>query len=69
MVIGVGGIFSGADALEKIEAGATLIQIYTGYIYRGPGLPAEINRHLDRVLRERKCSLADLVGTASDRSI
>lgn len=40
-IIGVGGIFSGADAREKIEAGAALVQIYTGLIYRGPGLVAD----------------------------
>ena len=37
-VIGVGGILSGADARAKIDAGATLVQIYTGFIYRGPDL-------------------------------
>lgn len=37
-IIGVGGIMSGADAVEKIEAGASLIQLYTGLIYRGPEL-------------------------------
>ena len=41
-IIGVGGIMSGADAREKISAGATLVQIYTGLIYRGPELVAEI---------------------------
>jgi len=41
-IIGVGGIMSGADAREKIAAGATLLQIYTGLIYKGPGLVAEI---------------------------
>jgi dihydroorotate dehydrogenase len=41
-IIGVGGIMSGADAAEKIAAGATLVQIYTGLIYRGPELVAEI---------------------------
>lgn len=40
-IIGVGGIFSGADAREKIDAGATLVQLYTGLIYRGPALVAE----------------------------
>ena len=40
-IIGVGGILSGADAREKIAAGATLVQIYTGLIYRGPELVAE----------------------------
>ena len=45
-IIGVGGILSGSDAKEKIAAGATLVQIYTGLIYRGPGLVAEIARAL-----------------------
>jgi len=45
-IIGVGGILSGADAKEKIDAGATLIQIYTGLIYRGPDLVAECARAL-----------------------
>jgi len=40
-IIGVGGIQSGADAREKIDAGAQLVQIYTGMIYRGPDLVAE----------------------------
>jgi len=40
-IIGVGGISSGADARAKIDAGATLVQIYTGLIYRGPALVAE----------------------------
>ncbi len=40
-VIGVGGVMSGADAAEKIAAGAALVQIYSGLIYRGPGLIAE----------------------------
>ncbi|HXX84475.1 MAG TPA: quinone-dependent dihydroorotate dehydrogenase [Casimicrobiaceae bacterium] len=41
-IIGVGGIMSGADAKAKIDAGATLVQIYTGLVYRGPELIAEI---------------------------
>jgi dihydroorotate dehydrogenase len=45
-IIGVGGILSGADAREKIEAGASLVQIYTGLIYRGPALVAECVRAL-----------------------
>ncbi len=40
-IIGVGGILSGADAAEKIHAGAALVQIYSGLIYRGPALVAE----------------------------
>ncbi|HEY3700450.1 MAG TPA: dihydroorotate dehydrogenase (quinone), partial [Spongiibacteraceae bacterium] len=40
-IIGVGGIMSGADAAAKIAAGAALVQMYTGFIYRGPALIAE----------------------------
>jgi len=40
-IIGVGGILSGADAVEKIQAGAALVQIYSGMIYRGPELVGE----------------------------
>jgi dihydroorotate dehydrogenase len=40
-VIGVGGIMSGADAVEKLDAGASLVQVYSGLIYRGPGLVNE----------------------------
>ncbi len=43
-VIGVGGIMSAADAREKLDAGAVLVQIYTGLVYRGPGLIGEIIR-------------------------
>lgn len=42
LIIGVGGIMSGADARQKIEAGADLVQIYTGFIYRGPELLKEL---------------------------
>jgi dihydroorotate dehydrogenase len=45
-IIGVGGILSGADAKEKIDAGASLVQIYTGLIYRGPDLVADCARAL-----------------------
>lgn len=45
-IIGVGGILSGTDAKQKIAAGAALVQIYTGLIYRGPELVAEIARAL-----------------------
>lgn len=45
-IIGVGGIHSEQDALEKFEAGASLIQLYTGFIYEGPGLIKRINKAL-----------------------
>jgi dihydroorotate dehydrogenase len=43
-VIGVGGIMTAEDALEKLDAGAVLVQIYTGFIYEGPGLVKKINK-------------------------
>jgi dihydroorotate dehydrogenase len=45
-IIGVGGIMSPQDALEKLEAGADLVQVYTGFIYEGPGFVKRINRYL-----------------------
>lgn len=45
-IIGVGGIHSAEDALEKINAGASLIQLYTGFIYEGPALIKKINKLL-----------------------
>jgi dihydroorotate dehydrogenase len=45
-IIGVGGIHSAKDAIEKLEAGASLVQIYTGFIYQGPGLIKSINKAL-----------------------
>ena len=45
-IIGVGGIHTAADAKEKIDAGANLIQLYTGFIYEGPGVVKKINKSL-----------------------
>ena len=45
-IIGVGGICSGVDAQEKLDAGASLVQVYSGLIFEGPGLIRRINRHL-----------------------
>src|SRR5690606_33693511 len=45
-IIGVGGIHSAKDALEKLDAGATLVQLYTGFIYEGPQLIHDINSEL-----------------------
>ena len=51
-IVGVGGIHSADDAIEKLEAGASLIQLYTGFIYEGPALIKKINRKiLDKKLR------------------
>lgn len=45
-IIGVGGIHSADDAIEKLEAGACLVQLYTGFIYEGPGLVKAINKKI-----------------------
>ena len=45
-IIGVGGIHSAQDAIDKINAGADLVQIYTGFIYEGPSLIKSINKAL-----------------------
>ena len=45
-IIGVGGIHSAEDALEKLDAGASLVQLYTGFIYVGPGLIKKINKKI-----------------------
>ncbi len=45
-IIGVGGIYSAADAIEKLEAGASLIQVYSGMVYEGPGLIKKIKKGL-----------------------
>ncbi|KAL0276504.1 UNVERIFIED_CONTAM: hypothetical protein PYX00_004064 [Menopon gallinae] len=50
-IIGVGGIFDGQDAYEKIKAGACLIQIYTGFAYHGPPRVLRIKKELDDLLR------------------
>ncbi len=43
-IIGVGGIFTAQDAIEKLEAGADLVQVYTGFIYEGPAIAKKINK-------------------------
>ncbi len=62
-LIGVGGVDSAEAALEKIEAGASLVQLYTALIYKGPGLVGEIKRGLVAAMaREGLSSLAPLIG-------
>jgi dihydroorotate dehydrogenase len=53
LLIGVGGISSAQDALDRIEAGATLVQVYTGFVYGGPLWPSRMRRELSQLLRER----------------
>jgi len=46
LIIGSGGIFDGADAKEKIDAGASLVQVWTGFVYQGPAIASKLSRHL-----------------------
>jgi dihydroorotate dehydrogenase len=67
-IIGVGGIASGADVLERIRAGATLIQVYTGFTYAGPGLPGRILRELSADADKQGWrSVVELVGADAAR--
>jgi dihydroorotate dehydrogenase len=52
-VIGVGGVFTAADAFEKIAAGACLIQSYTGFVYQGFGFARDVNFGLAKILKEK----------------
>jgi dihydroorotate dehydrogenase len=62
-ILGVGGIFSGADALGHILAGASVVQAYTGFIYRGPRMAAHVHQEMLAELDKRGIDkLADAVG-------
>ena len=63
VLVGVGGISSGADAYAKIRAGASLVQLYTALVYEGPGLVRRIKRELLACLaRDGFATLAEAVG-------
>jgi dihydroorotate dehydrogenase len=63
-IIGVGGIFTAQDAYEKIRAGASLVEVWTGLVYEGPALVRNINHGLLRLLeRDGLGSITDAVGT------
>src|SRR5262245_35149234 len=63
-IVGVGGIFSAADAYAMIRAGASLVQVYTGFIYEGPAIARRINDGLlQRMARAGVRSIAELRGT------
>ena len=62
-IIGVGGIFTAADAYEKIRAGASLVEVWTGMVYEGPAIVRNINQGLLRLLaRDGFGSIAEAVG-------
>ncbi len=62
-IIGVGGVDSGKSAFEKITAGADVIQLYTGMVYRGPGVVKEIKKELISILKNNKIkNISEAVG-------
>ena len=66
-IIGVGGVMCGEDAWQMILAGASLVQVYTGFIYGGPAMVRDINRHIAAQLKQRGFnSVADAVGAGSN---
>jgi dihydroorotate dehydrogenase len=58
-IIGVGGVFTGEDAFEKIAAGACLVQAYTGLIYGGPSFARDVNAGLSKILQAKGFSGID----------
>jgi len=65
-IIGVGGIFTADDAFEKISAGASLVQAYTGFVYAGPSFAPDINAELSQIIRDRGFAHIDeVVGSAA----
>ncbi|MGI9354199.1 MAG: quinone-dependent dihydroorotate dehydrogenase [Rhizobiaceae bacterium] len=66
-LIGVGGVSGAKTAFSKIEAGADLVQLYTGMIYRGPGLPGSVMRGLSNILdREEMASISEAKGRLTE---
>ena len=62
-IIGVGGVNSGKSAYEKIIAGASLLQLYTGFVYRGPAAAKDIKKELIQILKaEGVKNIKDVVG-------
>jgi dihydroorotate dehydrogenase len=65
-IIGVGGVMSGDDAYDMLRAGASLVQVYTGFVYGGPGFVHSVNRTiLARMKADGFVRVADVVGTGS----
>lgn len=65
-IVGVGGISTGADAYEKIKAGASLVQVYSGLVFKGPTMAYSINKELASLLRaDGFTSITEAVGAES----
>ena len=62
-IIGVGGVDSGKSAFEKITAGANAVQLYTGMVYKGPGIVKEIKKELIEILKAKDIkNIKDAIG-------
>ena len=62
----MGGVDSGKSAFEKIAAGANAVQLYTGMIYKGPGIVKEIKKDLIEILKKEKIkNISEAVGSRS----
>jgi len=65
-IIGVGGVNSGKSAYEKITAGASLLQLYSGFVYKGPTLARDIKKELIQILKDEGLkSIKDAIGKES----
>ena len=63
-IIGVGGVSNGQDAFEKITSGATLVQLYTGMVYRGPRIASKISKELIELLKNKGFkNVSEAIGT------
>ena len=63
-IIGVGGVSNGQDAFEKITSGATLVQLYTGMVYRGPRIASKISKELIDLLKNKGFkNVSEAIGT------
>jgi dihydroorotate dehydrogenase len=66
-IIGVGGVFTAEDAWEKLCAGASLVQLYTGFVYEGPRVAKRISEGLSEIARrEGFRALDDAVGCSAE---
>jgi len=67
-LVGVGGIMTGADAWQMIRSGASLLQVYTGFIYGGPMFVGRLNRYLAKQLAEGGfSSISQAVGSGAEK--
>ena len=61
-IIGVGGVDSGQTAFDKIIAGADAVQLYTGMVYKGPGVVKEMKKELISILKRKFKNIREAVG-------